>query len=247
MVPGSARPSQSPSASAAAFERLRDRAIESRNFATMVLSSTLPADMSGRHQDIVLTLAEIEIAEKILSKAVKKFNDETGEDVEYYSFSQYESKFKQSNDGSVWASIEESSRLVVMWSEQAILVMRSLGGHDRNESRIINNYGAMTLGDNSDISNAFNTNQFKSFEEIDLKILCTELARLRGELRTLPSSANVDISVGQVALAEQAAHDGKRGEVLEHLKRVGSWTLGVATKIGEGVAAAAIRSALGLP
>lgn len=81
---------------------------------------------------------------------------------------------------------------------------------------------------------------------LDLPALATELAALRDAMRQEASSAEHDVSIGQVAMAEKAAKEGNGPSALEHLKSAGKWAFDVATKIGVGVATVAVKSALGL-
>jgi hypothetical protein len=53
-----------------------------------------------------------------------------------------------------------------------------------------------------------------------------------------------DVAVGAIAAAEQSAKAGNGPKTIELLKSAGTWTLGVAEKIGLDVATAAIKSAL---
>ena len=80
---------------------------------------------------------------------------------------------------------------------------------------------------------------------LDLEVLASELAQLRQALRHSATSAEEDAATGEVALAEVAANQKDGPKALAHLKNAGKWALGVAEKIGVGVATAAIKSAIG--
>ncbi len=76
--------------------------------------------------------------------------------------------------------------------------------------------------------------------------LAPDLAKLREAMVSNSSSPAHYVAVGEVAAAEQAANAGDEPSALEHLKKAGKWALDVATKIGSEVAAAALRTSLGL-
>jgi hypothetical protein len=82
--------------------------------------------------------------------------------------------------------------------------------------------------------------------KIDLDALAVDLARLRTALKGQATSADEDVVVGEVALAEVAAKEKDGPRALSHLKNAGKWALGVAEKIGVAVATGAIKSALGV-
>ncbi len=81
---------------------------------------------------------------------------------------------------------------------------------------------------------------------VDLAALAAEFERLRRELRADGGTANHDVAVGQIAAAESAAKNGDQAGVITALKSTGKWVLGVAEKIGVGLAVQAIKSATGL-
>lgn len=81
---------------------------------------------------------------------------------------------------------------------------------------------------------------------VDLSALAAEFERLRRNLRAEGDTADHDLAVGQIAAAESAAKEGDQAGVLAALKSTGKWVLGVAEKIGVGLAVQAIKSATGL-
>jgi hypothetical protein len=83
-------------------------------------------------------------------------------------------------------------------------------------------------------------------DEIDLPALARELEVLRRELRRQASTREHDVAVAEVGAAAEAAEHGDGPEALSRLRRAGQWALGAATATGAGVAAAAIRTAMGL-
>lgn len=82
-------------------------------------------------------------------------------------------------------------------------------------------------------------------EKIDLRLLAQELERLRVEMKSQASSAEHDVAVGAVALAQAEAKRGDESKALTYLSKAGQWALDVATKIGVSVATDAIKKAMG--
>jgi len=83
--------------------------------------------------------------------------------------------------------------------------------------------------------------------QIDLQTLASELSALRAAMREHASGdPEEDLNIGNVAAAEKSASEGDGPKALEHLKSAGKWAFDVATKIGTGVATAALKTALGL-
>ena len=81
---------------------------------------------------------------------------------------------------------------------------------------------------------------------VDLRVLEKELAALRVAMRQEPESPERDIAIGNVAAAEKATTRGEAATALQYLKTAGRWSLGIAEKIGTGVAVIALKAALGL-
>ncbi|MDY7089719.1 MAG: hypothetical protein SYR96_32020 [Actinomycetota bacterium] len=81
---------------------------------------------------------------------------------------------------------------------------------------------------------------------IDINSLVNELAQLRLHLRDHAQTPEQDESVAAVNRAQDSAAKGDGPGTLQHLRRAGKWALTGATTIGTGVAAAAIKSAMGL-
>jgi len=80
--------------------------------------------------------------------------------------------------------------------------------------------------------------------QIDMRVLVTELASLRREMRQAATEPEQDIAVGQIAAAEAAAQKGDTSSVVRNLKSAGKWAFDVATKIGVSVAAEAIKKSM---
>jgi hypothetical protein len=76
--------------------------------------------------------------------------------------------------------------------------------------------------------------------------LLDELAKLRLEMRRQAATSEDDRSIVAVGDAISSAEEGDTPQTLEHLRRAGKWALAIATSIGTGVAAAAIKTALGI-
>lgn len=86
----------------------------------------------------------------------------------------------------------------------------------------------------------------QSAAEIDIVALHEQLSRLRETLRAEAQTPEQDVAVAAVANAELAAKSGDGPKAMEWLSKAGKWTFDVATKIGVGVAAAALKAALGI-
>lgn len=107
---------------------------------------------------------------------------------------------------------------------QAAVMGPGAHAHDMNFSQIWNQFG--------------NT--------IDLPSLAAELSKLRAILKEKATDDEHDISVGSLALAEQAAKKGDGSKSLEYLAKTGKWALDAATQIGTTIAAEAIKKSLGM-
>ncbi len=105
------------------------------------------------------------------------------------------------------------------------------------------NIGA--IGDGAEAHNVIQVSN-QTLGSIDIATLAGELSRLRAEARKEATEPEHDISVSELAKAEQAAKAGESSKVVEHLRAAGKWALEVATKIGTGVAIEAIKKSTGL-
>jgi hypothetical protein len=81
---------------------------------------------------------------------------------------------------------------------------------------------------------------------VELPQLASELERLQSALRSEAKEPEHEIAIGAVAAAEAAAKRGNGAKTLEYLKKAGSWAFDVATKIGTDMAAAALKSSMGV-
>ncbi len=86
----------------------------------------------------------------------------------------------------------------------------------------------------------------QSQDSIDLGTLASELTSLRKHLRGKASDPEHDAAIGAVANAEIAAQAGDGPGALAWLAKAGKWALDNASKVGVGVATAALKAALGL-
>jgi hypothetical protein len=118
-----------------------------------------------------------------------------------------------------------------------------------NSIKMGDNYSAGqvgAMGPNSHATgNTFQQIWQQSQSNIDLRSLAHELETLRTVMRKEATIPEHDIAIGEVAAAQTAAAQGNGAKALEHLKSAGQWAFDVSTKIGIGVAIAAIKTALG--
>lgn len=106
---------------------------------------------------------------------------------------------------------------------------------------------AAAMGPNAQaMGNTFQQIWQQSQGSIDLNALATELGALRRLMRQEATGPSHDVAIGEVAAAQTAAAEGKGAKALEHLRSGGRWAFDVSTKIGVGVATAALKTALGL-
>ena len=83
-------------------------------------------------------------------------------------------------------------------------------------------------------------------ESINLDILAKELEALRQSLRQEAVEPEHDVAIGVIANAEMAAKEGNGPKTLEWLSKADKWTLDNTTKIGVGIASAALKTAIDL-
>jgi hypothetical protein len=81
---------------------------------------------------------------------------------------------------------------------------------------------------------------------VDLPKLAGELERLRTELAPSAKTSEHFAEIGAIASAEMEAQKGNGEKAVEALSKTGKWSLGVAEKIGVGLATAVIKTSLGL-
>lgn len=82
--------------------------------------------------------------------------------------------------------------------------------------------------------------------DTNLSALADDLGKLRTVMRERANEPGEDLALAEVSQAQLAATDGDGPRALSHLAKAGQWALGIATAIGANLAAAAIKSALGL-
>jgi len=81
---------------------------------------------------------------------------------------------------------------------------------------------------------------------VALPQLAHDLGQLQSALRSQAKEPEHEIAIGAIAAAEAAAKHGDGAKTLEYLKKAGSWAFDVATKIGTDIAAAAMKSSMGM-
>jgi tetratricopeptide (TPR) repeat protein len=84
--------------------------------------------------------------------------------------------------------------------------------------------------------------------KLDLERLSGELADLRRAMRAAADEDNPghDVSIAAVAQAVSAANEGDQGKALQHLAKAGRWAWDMANSIGASLAAAVLKTQLGL-
>ncbi|MFJ2546601.1 hypothetical protein ACIOVF_09070 [Pseudomonas sp. NPDC087612] len=95
-------------------------------------------------------------------------------------------------------------------------------------------------------NNTFNQVLQQAASNLDLPTLASELSTLRSSMRSQATEVEHDLAVASIGAAEVAAKKQDGAGALEHLKSAGKWAFDVATKIGVGVAAKAIETAINL-
>ena len=145
-------------------------------------------------------------------------------------------------------------------TERYMQFLIDLGGRGRYGARTRDQSVEVVMGDRYDVRGqvaavgpnahvhdaTFNQLWNQSSEQIDLQALAEELGNLRAALRSEAKTPDDDQIVADIGQAELAAKNGNGPDALRHLRNAGKWALGVATSIGAAVAAAAIKSAIGL-
>lgn len=112
------------------------------------------------------------------------------------------------------------------------------------------NYKAGQVGAQGKYAHAhdmvFNQIWEKNKDSLDLNKLSAQLSELREALAKEARNQQDYIEIGNVASAELEVSNGNGAEALKYLEKTGEWTLGVAEKIGVGLAIAAIKASLGV-
>ena len=90
----------------------------------------------------------------------------------------------------------------------------------------------------------FNQMWLEAGDKIDLPTLASELAKLQSKLKEEATEPEHDISLAEIAQAENSAKKGDGAKALEHLSKAGKWTLGIAEKVGVSVAIEALKMVL---
>lgn len=85
----------------------------------------------------------------------------------------------------------------------------------------------------------------QTFQQLNSGDLQADLARLREAMRGNSSTLEHDLAIAEVGQAEAAVASGDVVTAKGHLAKAGKWAWSTATAIGAGVAAAAIKAAIG--
>ena len=108
------------------------------------------------------------------------------------------------------------------------------------QAGVVLNPGAQAR--NFEVDQTFN----EASQGVDLETLAFGLVALREALQKEPDAPEKSTAITAVTDAEAEAKNGNREKTLEFLAKAGKWSLEVATKIGGEVAAAAIKTAIGI-
>lgn len=92
----------------------------------------------------------------------------------------------------------------------------------------------------------YQTDNREDAGEFELEDLYRELKILRKELKKAAKTAEQDIEVGNVALAEKAAKEGDTETLQSHLRKVGTWALEIARESATKILVSAIQIATGI-
>lgn len=151
--------------------------------------------------------------------------------------------------------VQLRNKILGLSGEQGLLELMS--SEDRREAAsamrmevrmgdVYNVKAAGAVGPRAKAKNVRINQAWQELESKDTKLLASELSALRTELRARATEPEHDLATAEVASAQLAAEKGDGPGAMAHLARAGKWVLGIATSIGTTVAAAAIKSALGL-
>ena len=103
---------------------------------------------------------------------------------------------------------------------------------------------AGAVGNSAKAENITFNQIWNQLPELNLSELSQELSLLRQEMKKEAVETQHDISISEVAQAEECARAGDGSKTLEHLKSAGHWALDVATKIGVSIAVKVIEQAM---
>jgi hypothetical protein len=129
-------------------------------------------------------------------------------------------------------------------SERFNIIMGDQIGGDKYEAGQVVTQGREARTDVQTVT--FNQVWQQNKGEVDLATLGAELETLRARLGQAASAPEHYIEIGAIASAEVEAKKGNGEKVYEALSKAGKWSLGVAEKIGVGVAIAALKTSLGV-
>ena len=144
---------------------------------------------------------------------------------------------------------EGSNRLNFYLHEDEIVSAKAAPKSKYREARVGDVYNihgpAIAVGPNATAYKSAATQNNGAKAEIDLAALTIELEKLRAAVAQHAQEAEEQVQVGVVAAASIAAKNGEREKVMSYISQMGKWTLGVAEKIGVGVATKLIMQAIG--
>ncbi|MET7893212.1 hypothetical protein [Streptomyces mirabilis] len=157
----------------------------------------------------------------------------------------------QPNESQTSTNSEEISRSITNTfifqdaSSPSIVVKGAKNMRDKYE---VGQAGA--VGPNSKAKDVTIQNFQGSASELDLQRLSSELADLRRAMRSASEHDDEDperdVSIAAVAQAQAAASQGDQGKALQHLAKAGRWAWDMANSIGASLAAAVLKTQLGL-
>lgn len=191
----------------------------------------IPSELTGLQHDLVCTLStDASLDDETLARI--RTTDEWPLGADHHS-----------QDGEPTSVVEESFPTTP--TVQTIIHFDQSGAR-MGDSNYVQQAGA--VGSNASAPNStFNQLHAGARSDLDLIALAHELARLRAALREQPESEENDIALAEVGRASRAAEEGDQAKTLEHLRAAGKWALQTANSIGVALAAAAIKTSIGMP
>lgn len=143
--------------------------------------------------------------------------------------------------GQIVSKMERSLATVVELSQKNCEKVEIVMG-DKYEAKQVGAQGPNAYAHNM----TFNQVLSENGGTVDLAKLASELEQLRTKLIPGASTPEEFIEIGAIASAEAEAKKGNGEKAVEALSKAGNWSLGVAEKIGVGLATAVIKTSLGL-
>jgi len=143
------------------------------------------------------------------------------------------------------ASQHISTTMIFKPGSNPVIVVSKDSTMSKFESSVQGNVGALSQGDKSQ---AINQGAIGAAPQVDLNHLAADLTKLFEAMKAGAQNENPDheADLEMVRRARDAALKGESSKVFSFLKRTGTWTCEVATKIGAAIATEAIMHATGL-